>query len=92
MPSHSPSSSLPSLSTIHGSIPKNGFEAEPGFNFIAPVWGEINIPPVSVCHQVSTIGQLELPGTSKYHFHASGFIGSPTVPKSFYDDLLVLVS
>ena len=57
---------------------------------MAPVCGEINIPPVSVCHHVSTIGQLPLPGTSKYHFHASGLIGSPTVPRSFKLYLLVV--
>ena len=82
-PSVAPVNSLLSLSTITGNIPKKGFVAEPGFVSVAPGRGEINIPPVSVCHQVSTIGQFELPGTSKYHFHASGFIGSPTVPKSF---------
>ncbi len=38
------------------------------------------MPPVSVCHQVSTIGQRPPPITSWYHIHASGLIGSPTVP------------
>src|SRR5262249_49072388 len=37
-------------------------------------------PPVSVCHQVSTIGQRLPPITSWYQIHASGLIGSPTVP------------
>ena len=36
--------------------------------------------PVSVCHQVSTIGHRSWPMTSRYHIHASGLIGSPTVP------------
>jgi len=36
--------------------------------------------PVSVCHQVSTIGQLPPPMTFQYHSHAFGLIGSPTVP------------
>ena len=49
---------------------------------MAPGWGAINIPPVSVCHQVSTIGHLESPTVLKYHCHASGFIGSPTVPNN----------
>jgi hypothetical protein len=31
--------------------------AEPGFRAVAPGRGEISMPPVSVCHQVSTIGQ-----------------------------------
>ena len=61
---------------------QKGFDADPGLSSIEPVCGEISIPPVSVCHHVSTIGQLEFPGTSKYHFHASGLIGSPTVPRS----------
>ncbi|CAB4610663.1 unannotated protein [freshwater metagenome] len=38
------------------------------------------MPPVSVCHQVSIIGQREWPIFSLYQIHASGFIGSPTVP------------
>ena len=40
----------------------------------------------SVCHHVSTIGQLPLPTVWKYHRHASGLIGSPTVPKSFKEE------
>ena len=38
------------------------------------------IAPVSVCHQVSTIGALPPPMTSRYQIHASGLIGSPTEP------------
>ena len=38
--------------------------------------------PVSVCHQVSMIGQFSLPITRWYQRHASGLIGSPTVPSS----------
>ena len=38
------------------------------------------IEPVSVCHQVSTIGQLPPPITFQYHSQAFGLIGSPTVP------------
>ena len=44
------------------------------------------IAPVSVCHQVSTIGQRPPPITSWYHIHASGLIGSPTVPSRRSDD------
>ena len=36
--------------------------------------------PVSVCHQVSTIGQRSRPMFLWYHIHASGLIGSPTDP------------
>ena len=38
------------------------------------------IAPVSVCHQVSTIGQRFLPMFSEYHFQAAGLMGSPTEP------------
>ena len=44
------------------------------------------IAPVSVCHQVSTIGQRFPPITSRYHIHASGLIGSPTDPSKRSDD------
>ena len=44
------------------------------------------IAPVSVCHQVSTIGQRPPPMISWYHIHASGLIGSPTLPSSRSDD------
>ena len=43
------------------------------------------IAPVSVCHQVSTIGQRPPPITVWYHIHASGLIGSPTEPSSRND-------
>ena len=61
LPCASPLRTFPSLSTITGFIPKNGLVADPGFKSIAPVCGLINIPPVSVCHQVSTIGHFESP-------------------------------
>src|SRR4029078_8543767 len=41
----------------------------------------MTIEPVSVCHQVSTIGQRLWPMCSRYHIHASGLIGSPTGPR-----------
>ena len=61
-------------------IPGRGSVAVPGTVGVAPGRGEIIIPPVSVCHQVSTIGQRPLPITLWYQIHASGLIGSPTVP------------
>src|SRR3546814_16045377 len=39
------------------------------------------IPPVSVCHPVSTTGQRASPTTSWYQRQASGLIGSPTLPR-----------
>src|SRR6185437_13849604 len=50
-----PSSTLPLASTISGFTPKNGRVAEPGLSAVAPGSGVIRMPPVSVCHQVSTI-------------------------------------
>ena len=61
-------------------MPGSGLVADPGFIGVAPGKGEIRMPPVSVCHQVSTIGQRPSPTTRQYHSHASGLIGSPTVP------------
>jgi hypothetical protein len=81
-PSAAPSSTLPSASTTCGTTPKNGRVADPGFSFVAPGSGEIMMPPVSVCHQVSTIGQRPSPTTRWYHSQASGLIGSPTEPRS----------
>ena len=46
----------------------------------------ISTIPVSVCHHVSTIGQRSPPMCSRYHIHASGLIGSPTVPSSRSDE------
>src|SRR5262245_23891876 len=70
----------PSLVTMSGTIPGKGRVAEPGTVGVAPGRGEIRIAPVSVCHQVSTIGQRPPPMTLWYHIQASGLIGSPTVP------------
>ena len=61
-------------------MPGKGRVAEPGFVGVAPGKGVIITPPVSVCHQVSTIGQRSPPITRWYHIQASGLIGSPTVP------------
>ena len=61
LPSLEPSSSLPSVSNNTGVIPGIGFDAEPGFKSVAPGKGEIKVAPVSVCHQVSTIGHFFSP-------------------------------
>src|SRR5437879_9375068 len=73
---------LPFSSTTSGTMPKNGKVAEPGLVGVAPGNGVIKMPPVSVCHQVSTMGQRFLPMTSLYQIQASGLIGSPTVPNN----------
>ncbi len=44
------------------------------------------IAPVSVCHQVSTIGQRLPPITSWYQSQAFGLIGSPTEPSRRSDE------
>ena len=69
-------------------MPGMAFIAEPGLVDVTPGSGEIMIAPVSVCHQVSTIGQLLAPITSRYHIHASGLIGSPTEPSKRSEDKL----
>jgi hypothetical protein len=56
-----PSISLPSSSTSTGLTPKKGSVAEPGFIGVTPGSGVIRMPPVSVCHQVSTMAQRPLP-------------------------------
>src|ERR1035438_946029 len=61
-------------------MPKKGRVAEPGLAATAPGIGAIIIAPVSVYHQVSTMGQRLWPIFSRYHIQASGLIGSPTVP------------
>ncbi len=40
-------------------MPGKGTVADPGFVVVTPGSGEIMIAPVSVCHQVSTIGQQD---------------------------------
>ncbi len=47
---------LPSMVTISGTTPGKGRVAEPGLVAIAPGIGLSMMCPVSVCHQVSTIG------------------------------------
>src|SRR3954471_2768121 len=76
---------FPESSTTSGTMPKKGNVADPGLAGVAPGNGVIRIPPVSVCHHVSTIGQRFPPITSLYQIHASGLIGSPTVPSKRND-------
>ena len=45
-------------------MPGSGNVQEPGLSGVAPGSGVIMWPPVSVCHHVSTIGQLEPPTVS----------------------------
>ena len=78
----------PVSSTMSAKIPGSGSVADPGFVGVAPGSGEIMWPPVSVCHHVSTIGQRPRPTVSWYQIHASGLIGSPTVPRMRSDDRL----
>jgi hypothetical protein len=74
------STDFPSRVTTSATMPGNACVADPGLVGVAPGNGVIKIPPVSVCHQVSTIGQRCLPISSWYQIQASGLIGSPTVP------------
>jgi len=80
-----PSMTWPSTSISTGLTPKNGSVAEPGLSGVMPGSGVIMMPPVSVCHQVSTTQQRFLPTLSQYHFQVSGLIGSPTVPSTRSD-------
>ena len=67
-------------------MPGRGNVAEPGFNVVAPGSGLIMMPPVSVCHHVSTTGHRPPPMCCQYHIHASGLMGSPTDPSSRSDE------
>ena len=60
-PRHSPDQNL--RFAMLGMIPGNGFVQLPGLVAIAPGSGLIMMPPVSVCHHVSTIGQRSPPIT-----------------------------
>ena len=92
LPSQAPSWALPAESTISGMTPKKGRVADPGLSLVAPGNGVMRMPPVSVCHQVSTIGQRFSPTTRWYHSQASGLIGSPTVPRRRRDARLVFLT
>ncbi len=58
-----PSTSLPVSSTTATSMPGSGRVQEPGLIGTAPGSGAIMWQPVSVCHQVSTMGQRAWPMT-----------------------------
>src|SRR5579883_345494 len=72
----------PCVSSRSAEYPGSGIVALPGVVSVTPGSGEITIAPVSVCHQVSTIGHRPPPIRSLYQIHASGLIGSPTEPSS----------
>ncbi len=87
----------PISSTTSTPMPGTGTWAEPGLVAVTPGSGAIMCAPVSVCHQVSTIGagcSLRGPGapsvpgplldpmTSRYHIQASGLMDSPTEPST----------
>ena len=63
-------------------MPGSGAIADPGLVDVTPGSGLTMMAPVSVCHQVSTIGQRSPPMTRRYHIQASGLIGSPTEPST----------
>ena len=73
---------MPSSRTTSAEIPGNGVIAAPGLVDVMPGSGVIRMPPVSVCHQVSTTGQRSPPMWWRYQIQASGLIGSPTEPSS----------
>ena len=60
LPSQAPSSTCRPRRRSRGRRRRTGVVAEPGFSLVAPGSGVIMMPPVSVCHQVSTIGQRSL--------------------------------
>src|SRR5437867_3995684 len=76
----------PCSSRTSADTPGNGCVADPGLVVVTPGRGVIMIIPVSVCHQVSTIGQRPPPICVWYQIHASGLIGSPTLPRRRRED------
>src|SRR5690606_5913396 len=81
-----PSRAFPFSSTRIGKTPGSGNVAKLGLVCVIPAKGEIIIPPVSVCHHVSTIGHFFAPILSLYQCQASSLIGSPTEPKTSKDE------
>ena len=69
-------------------IPGKLLPARVGTNGPIPGRTFTMVPPVSVCHQVSMIGQRECPIFLKYQFQASLSIGSPTDPRIFREGIL----
>src|SRR3984957_315567 len=78
--------SPPASSNRAADTPGSARVTEPGLAAVRPGSGEIMMQPVSVCHQVSTIGQRSAPMTVWYHSQALGLIGSPTEPSSRKQD------
>ncbi len=72
----------PSSSTTSSTTPGTGRWAEPGLRVVTPGSGVSMWAPVSVCHQVSTMGQRPAPMTSWYQRQASGLMASPTEPST----------
>jgi len=64
-----------------GSIPGKGKVAEPGLSGVAPGRGVISIPGFGLPPGIHYRAML-VPDNIVVHIHASGFIGSPTVPRS----------
>src|ERR1700732_4260745 len=71
-----PSASSNRAADTRGSTPDDSGVSEPGIAAVKPGSGEIMMQPVSVCHQVSTIGRRSAPMTVWYHSQALGLIGS----------------
>ena len=71
-PSWSVPTSKPLRSTISGMMPGIGSVPDPGLAGTAPGIGAMRMPPVSVCHQVSTMGQRPLPITRLIPFPGGG--------------------
>ncbi len=67
-------------------MPGKGNVALPGLVAVTPGSGVMRMWPVSVCHQVSTMGQRPPPMCSWYHSQASGLMGSPTLPSRRSED------
>ena len=63
-PASSTSHFCPCSFTTSAIIPGSGKVQDPGLVAITPGTGASMIEPVSVCHQVSTIGHLPFPTTS----------------------------
>ncbi|MCY1368076.1 hypothetical protein D9M69_550370 [compost metagenome] len=61
MPPDPLGTSMPASSTMAAVMPGSGNVHEPGTSGVAPGSGVIMWPPVSVCQNVSTIGQFSLP-------------------------------
>src|SRR6266513_2216817 len=78
---------FPSSSTTSALTPGNGNVALPGLVVVRPGSGVMRIIPVSVIHQVSTMGHRPPPIVSWYQSQASGLIGSPTEPSRRSDDM-----